>query len=408
MERVVPDTLSPTPAAPKYGAALSSLSSSQIAAIRSLPSNKDVKPPVIQERRPVANFISDEYWRSECTAIFRNKPISIAPSAAIPEPGSVLAQDGYGIPLLLTRDKAGKVHIFLNACTHKGAMLLSEPDVKKWSTVSCPFHAWTYGLDGRLIGVPRGETLCDFDKKERPLTELPSHEAGGLIWGILNPKAEPDFALLSDQVNEDLEHLGLTSWSKYGYRRFELKANWKLVMEPFLEGYHVQRLHINSIGPQGLDFFDDIVPKVERFGPHIRQISGRGKYTPGLLEDPAVNIRNVVTIVYNLFPNTVIITSPYYISVMIIMPTGTGTTNVDYYMLTESPPDNPKASELYAKSFAVIQDVFGNEDFAASETCQRGLETGAIPDVIYTGMEEAIPRFYEGIEAVMSGELTSA
>ncbi|RJT22588.1 hypothetical protein D5I55_12200 [Chakrabartia godavariana] len=195
------------------------------------------------------------------------------------------------------------------------------------------------------IGVPREETLADFDKKSRPLTELPSHECGGIIWGILNPKADADFSLLSDQVNEDLEHLGLTTWFKYGYRRFELDANWKLVMEPFLEGYHVQRLHVNSIGPQGLDFFDDVVPKGERFGPHIRQISGRGKYTPEVLDRTDINIRSHVTIVYNLFPNTVVITSPYYISVMIMMPTASGRTNVDYYMLTETAPDNPKAEE---------------------------------------------------------------
>lgn len=393
---------------PRYGAPLSSLSASQIAAIRSLPSNKEVKPPVLQERRPVEHFVSDDYWSVERETIFRNKPIAIIPSAALPDPGTVMAHDGYGLPLLLTRDKQGKAHVFLNACTHKGAMLVEDCAARKSGTVTCPFHAWTFGLDGRLIGVPREETLADFDKKSRPLTELPSREEGGIVWAILNPKAEPDFSLLSEQVTEDLTHLGLTKWQKYGYRRFELAANWKLVMEPFLEGYHVQRLHVNSIGPQGLNFFDDIVPKVEQFGASIRQISGRGKFTPELLDDPTTNIRSVVTIVYNLFPNTVVITSPYYISVMIIMPTETGKTNVDYYMLTETAPDNPKAEELYAKSFAVIQDVFGNEDFKASETCQRGLETGAIPDVIYTGMEEAIPRFYEGIEAVMDEGLRQA
>lgn len=389
-------------AKPRYGAPLSSLSASQIAAIRSLPRNRDVKPPVIQERRPVTNFVSDAYWEEERRTIFRSKPVTLIPSAALPEPGSVMGHDGYGIPLLLTRDKAGKIHVFLNACTHKGAMLVEGCAAHKWSTVSCPFHAWTFGLDGRLIGVPRQETLLNFDKASRPLVELSSHESGGLVWAILDQNADPDFSLLSQQVTEDLEHLGLPSWHKYGYRRFELEANWKLVMEPFLEGYHVQRLHVNSIGPQGLDFFDDIVPKVERFGPHIRQTSGRGKYSPEILEKPDVNIRSHVTIVYNLFPNTVVITSPYYISVMIIMPVGAGRTSVDYYMLTETAPDNPKAEELYSKSFAVIQDVFGNEDFRASETCHKGLLTGAIPDVIYTGMEEAIPRFYEGIEEIMA------
>ncbi len=74
---------------------------------------------------------------------------------------------------------------------------------------------------------------------------------------------------------------------------------------------------------------------------------------------------------------------------------------VDYSMLTESTPDNPKAEELYAKSFTIIEDVFGNEDFKASELCHSGLASGAAPDVIYCGMEASIPHFYEGIESVM-------
>ena len=74
---------------------------------------------------------------------------------------------------------------------------------------------------------------------------------------------------------------------------------------------------------------------------------------------------------------------------------------VDYSMLTESAPDNPKAEELYAKSFTIIEDVFGNEDFKASGLCHRGLASGTAPDVIYCEMGAAIPQFYEGIESLM-------
>ncbi len=386
------------PASRRYGIPLSALSDSQIDAIRRIPPHKQNQPPALQERRPVGVFLDEDYWLREKAAIFRAKPVAIAPSASLPEPGMVVAHDGYGLPLLLTRDKAGQIHLFLNACTHKGATLLGDCTARKWSTISCPFHAWTFGLDGRLIGVPREETYADFEKRSRPLTALPCIEQGGLIWGILDPHAEPDFSLLSDQIAQDFTALGLPDWYVYGYRRFELDANWKLVMEPFLEGYHVQRLHINSIGPQGMDMFADVQGIIDRFGVHIRQTSGRGNFSPDAIDNPDINIRSFVTHAYNLFPNTVVITSPYYTSVMIIMPQSAGKSRVDYYMLTESAPDNPKAEDLYALSFATIQDVFGNEDFKASETCHRGLSSGAIPDVIYCGMEMAIPMFYEGIE----------
>lgn len=97
-----------------------------------------------------------------------------------------------------------------------------------------------------------------------------------------------------------------------------------------------------------------------------------------------------------------IITSPYYTSVMSFMPTSAGHTEIDYHMLVEGPPDNAKGEALYARSFEIIQNVFGNEDFAASETCQVGLESGALEDVIYTCMEVNIPRFYVGVDEALA------
>lgn len=121
-----------------------------------------------------------------------------------------------------------------------------------------------------------------------------------------------------------------------------------------------------------------------------------------MLTERDINIRNHVVHAYNLFPSTVVITSPYYTSVMSFMPRAADWTEVDYHMLVEGPPDNPKAEDLYARSFAIIQDVFGNEDFAGSETCQVGLSAGAIDEVIYTGMEVNIPRFYEGVDSALA------
>jgi len=386
---------------PQFGLSILDLTDSQIEAIRNLPALDEAKTPILLERRPVDIFMEKSRFELEQKQIFRKEPVVIAPTAALPDNSSVAAFDGYGIPVLLTRDKDGVVRAFLNACTHKGATLHEGCKARKTGTISCPYHAWTFSLDGTLRGVPRPDSYENFDKSTRPLTQLPCKEAGGLIWAILDPKAEADFSSVPDQIADDFDAFRLGSCFKYGYRRFELKANWKLVMEPFLEGYHVQRLHATSIGPQGLDMFADVVGVQDRIGRHIRQTNGRGNFDPDLLDNPSLNIRKIITHAYNIFPNVVVITSPYYTSVMIIMPKSESESSVDYYMLTDVEPNNDKAEELFAKSFEVIQDVFGNEDFKASETCQQGLSSGAIPDVIYCGMEAAIPMFYEGIEAAL-------
>ena len=383
------------------GQTFESLSESLQAAIRGIPPHEKNIPPAIKSTKPASHFTDPAIYEREKEKIFRKFPVVMAPSARIPEPGSVMAHDGYGVPAVITRDRDGKVRAFLNACTHKGAELTTECAAHKSSTLSCPFHAWTFSLDGRLIGVPRQETLLDFDKDSRPLVSLPCAEIGGIIWAILDPKAEADFSGVHHQLALDFESLGLPHAYAYGYRRFSLKANWKGVMEPFLEGYHVQRLHAKSIGPQGANMFADVVGVIDRFGRNLRQTSGRINFTPDLLVERDINIRNYIVHAFNVFPNTVVITSPYYTSVMSFMPQAADHTEVDYHMLVESPPDNPKAEDLYARSFTIIRDVFGNEDFAGSETCQVGLSSGAIKDVIYTGMEVNIPRFYEGVDSAL-------
>ncbi len=375
---------------------LDSLSESQIRAIRLIPAHDHAVPPAIDARRSAAIFTDPARHALEQDRIFRRLPVPITLSARLPEPGSVLAHDGYGPPVLLTRDKHGQVRAFLNACQHKGSKIVETCEPHKTGRLVCPYHAWTYRLDGQLIGVPRQETFAGLDKAERGLAELPCAESGGLIWVQLDRRAKPDFSSLSEQLAADFQAMGIPTAHIYGHRRFDLKANWKLVLEPFLEGYHVQRLHAQSIG----DMFADVPNVYDRFGRHTRQISGKVNFSPEMLNGEVRNIHDIVTHAYLAFPNTVIVTSPYYISVMIIMPTSEAASKVDYFMLTPSAPDNPKAEDLYARSYELILKVFGTEDFRAAEISQEGLNSGALDDVVYGGLERAIPDYYQTLEAL--------
>jgi phenylpropionate dioxygenase-like ring-hydroxylating dioxygenase large terminal subunit len=249
------------------------------------------------------------------------------------------------------------------------------------------------------MGVPREETFKNLDKASRNLVALPAQESGGLIWVQLDRHAAPDFSSLSEQVALDLTSMGIPNCHIYGRKSFEVKANWKLVLEPFLEGYHVQRLHARSIGR----LFADTPNIADRFGLHYRQISGKAHYTPQALDDTDANIHATVTHAYQLFPSTVIVTSPYYISVMIIMPQSVGRSTVEYFMTTRSAPDNPKAEELYARSYETILNVFGGEDFRAAEWSQEGLAAGALENVVYCGLEEAIPQYYDVLDKLVAG-----
>jgi phenylpropionate dioxygenase-like ring-hydroxylating dioxygenase large terminal subunit len=211
---------------------------------------------------------------------------------------------------------------------------------------------------------------------------------------MLDRHAEADFSGIDPQIALDMEALGLPDAHVYGRKTFRLDANWKLVQEPFLEGYHVQRLHAQSVGPM----FADVPNVVDVFGPNIRQTSGKLNFMPSDLDIPGENIHKTVTHAYLLFPNTVVVTSPYYISVMIIMPNGPGKTTVDYAMLTRGPADNPKGEAVYKKSYDMILKVFGTEDFRAAEISHVGLASGALDEVVYSGLEETILLYYNILE----------
>ena len=376
---------------------LEMLSASQIAAIRSIPAHSEAVVPVIEAYRPAEIFLSQERYDLEQEKVFNGLPVPIALSVLIPKPNQVVAVDSYGKNILLARAKDGIVRAFLNACMHKGSKLIEDAEPQSRSRLVCPYHAWTFALNGKLVGVPRAETFANLCKESRPLAELACVEKGGIIWVGLDRNRSYDFTAIDEQLVADFEALNLPRMHLYGRKLFDLNANWKLVLEPFLEGYHVQRLHANSVGPM----FADVNSRVTILGRNIRQISGKANYTPDILDVPGENIHKTVTHAYQVFPNMVVVTSPYYISTMILAPRACGRTVVDYSMLTREEPNNAKAKELFARSYDMILSVFGGEDFRAAEISYEGLQSGALRDLVYCGLEEMIPRYYDVLEGIL-------
>lgn len=393
---------------PRQVPTLDSLSASQKEDIRKIPAHDAGQPPVphadwlepvIKKTRPASIFLDKERYELEQRSVFRRLPVPVIPAALLPEPGSVVAHDSYGIALLIARGKDGVVRAFYNACQHKGSKLVEGCELRKLSRLTCPYHSWTYNLEGKLVAAPRTELFTDFDKSDYALPTLPCREFAGLVWVVLNDEVEPDWSGLDPAFEEDLVHLGIPTAHVYGRKSFKLNANWKLVLEPFMESYHVTRLHANSIG----DLFTDMASICRKLGPHQRKVAGKANFTPDMIDLPGENIHKTVTHAYQIFPNGTLITSPYYTSLMILQPNAPDRTTVDYYMLTATPPDSEKAESLYSRSYELILKVFGEEDFRAAEITQQGLASGGLKTVTYGGMENTIPTYYEQLESHFLG-----
>lgn len=376
---------------------LADLTQSQQEAIRRIPAEKDAVNVPLAATRPNAIFTGRERFDAEQAAVFRKHAVPVTLAALLPDLGSVVALEAYGKPLLVTRTRADEIRVFINACQHKGAKLVEDCAVHKQGRMVCPYHAWTYGLDGKLIGVARSDMFEGVVKAERGLKELPSTVWGGVVYAQLDG-GPLNTEHLSEQIDADFAALGIPDAHVYGRQTFDLKANWKVVLEPFLEGYHVQRLHAASIG----QLFVDAPSMVDMFGANIRQVSGRIGYEPTMLDaDPEANVHKLVTHAYTAFPNVVVVTSQYYTSLMILMPYDVDRTIVHYFMLTPGPATTPKAEEVFERSYDLIIKVFSGEDFRAAQISQSGLNAGVPENTIYCGLEENVIRYYDAFEALL-------
>ncbi len=348
---------------------------------------------------PASVYIDPEYWAREKAAIYDRLPQILCPSALLPEAGMAVPHDATGRPLLITRDKDGVAHVFLNVCRHRGTRLVEGNNVQCTKKLVCPYHAWTYSVDGRLLALPRPDTFPGLEKDGYSLVELPSCETGGLIWFC--PREETADFTLAQTIGADFDALGMGEQVLFRRKTHEVAGNWKLIMDAFLESYHVTRLHAKTIGP----FFKDGATSGDMIGPHARSAVGRLEDMDKVDLTDMAALRRVVTYAYQLLPGALIIPSPDYINVMVMMPQAHDRTLVEDFMLIPEHPTTDKARDHWERSWALLDGgVFASEDFRAAELGQQGLATGAVPELTLGTLEGGIRRYHETVEAALAAD----
>ena len=208
---------------------------------------------------PAWSFFNNEMFEAEKDLLFRRHWQLICHSNDIPNAGDFITWNLIGERALVIRGKDGKIRAFHNLCKHRGSRVIADDAGTCKSTITCPFHGWTYNLDGTLRGASRPSSLPKLDPVEYGLPPLEMDIWNGFIFVRFQPGPQPALSDIlkkfEDEVSQyelfDLKPTGDGFWTE------EIDANWKCVRDVDNEGYHVPMAHPGLYDLFGQNYYDE-------------------------------------------------------------------------------------------------------------------------------------------------------
>lgn len=351
---------------------------------------------------PIARYLDPVRFERELNLIFRQYPLALCPSATLGKPGDSLAIDVAGLPLLLVRSEGGELHGFVNACRHRGTRLQATGTSNQRALV-CPYHSWTYGLDGALRGRPHGGDFPQAPAKDCALARVPVAEALGFVWAIPRvlkdgDSAQIDITAYLGRFGADLRHWGYDDWVPFHQRAFDNAANWKLPFEGNLETYHFQYAHRNTIA--GL-FYDNLL-LADHDGQHQRLFLPK-RSIEGLRGQPQKQwqVGPHANIIYFFFPATFILHEGDHANVFTVLPNSVGLSRVLGTTLIPEMPKTEKSINYWTQNVASFWGAL-DEDFALGVSAQSTMASGANSALQFGATEWCSAKFHADVEAVIN------
>src|SRR6185503_4234264 len=340
-------------------------------------------------REPVENYRSKQRFDAEMQRVLRRSYTAFCPSAALPEAGSFIARDALGTPVVAVRGRDGVVRAFQNVCRHRGMRIAADSGCV--NAFVCPYHGWTYELDGKLRHIPHAEGFPGLDKSHHGLAPLHVAERLGLVFISQAPSApQLDLAGIPELFGEDQK--------LYATSSRVTEANWKIVLEGFLEGYHVRATHPESFFPYGFDNLN----VVEQIGPHSR-VTFPFRRIEKLAAVPPHERRvmGFVTFVYHIFPNALVTVLSNHTNLLVLEPLSVDRTNVVAYSWTNRSVDDPEAMEAATRD-STFTETGASEDRAIVSAIQRGVGSTANESFIFGRYESAIVHVHRTLDAALT------
>jgi phenylpropionate dioxygenase-like ring-hydroxylating dioxygenase large terminal subunit len=346
-------------------------------------------------------------FEAERRVLFRGGPVFVALSSECTEPGSFVTATLGGVPVVIVRQPDGTVRGMVNACRHRGAPLV-EGHGQVRRRISCPYHAWTYELDGRLHSRPMSEGAFDDVTLNCDLHRVAVAEQYGMIFarvgraGTLETDAdEPidvDAALAG--AEDDLGAFDLARFRHLESRTNTWKMNWKLILDTFSESYHIRTLHVNSIAP----YFNSDTVIYEGFGRNCVSIGLRKNVFDELGKpQDEWSILPYGTIQYFLVPTGLVVHQLDHVEVWRVEPIDVRTTRTVTSVYATDEAIEARGRGYFIKNLDLLLQVTGSEDFSLMERIQANLDSGALPELVYGRNEPPLIHFHRAINDALAG-----
>lgn len=353
---------------------------------------------------PVAGYTCPEQAGRERDRLFRGNSLFFGLSCELPRPGDYRADDLSGVPILVVRSHDGQLRAFLNVCRHRGAKVASGSGSGKRVFV-CPYHAFTYDLDGRLTKL-HAEGFPGLNCEERSLVQIPVAEHHGLIWVRTAPGGDVDVDTLLGGLAPEMASYKLASYSHYKTQTLAKDMNWKLVIDTFLETWHVATLHRETVGP----IFQPNVNVFDAFGRNGRLIIPRRSLL-NLRNEPesSWDLLKHSAVVYTLFPNALLVWQGGHFETWRSFPVGTDTAKcvTEAALFTPTPAVTDKAKGHWDRNMDLLMRTVEAEDFPVCLDIQRGFGAHAQQHLTFGRNEPALGHYHRSLRHALGLEPTA-
>ena len=356
---------------------------------------------------PGRYYIDPEIYALEQERIFSCIWLCVGYSGAIPDPGMYQCITVAQESIILLRDQQGRIRAFYNVCRHRGTRLCTAASGHLKGSLQCPYHSWTYKLDGRLIGAPNVLGVDEFDASAFGLIPIAVEVWGDLIWINLadNPPslasnlAHPLISFGFDPFLPLLEHLKVGKVEIY-----EIRANWKIMVENTLECYHCPSVH-----PELCDRFAALhsYPTVDEKnipvlaeGVEAYTMTGRASRPPlpGLSSEEARHIY-----IFFLSPNILLTLLYDHVQVQVFHPRSHDTTSITAFWLFA--PESVTAPDFDPMDTVELANLVMKQDIKVCELPQQGVASRVFADGgVYVSSEEHICLFRDFVLGKLAPE----